>query len=268
MAWLLFVFLSLVPYLSVAEGLAVAKPDCRTKCGDVDVPYPFGIDPGCFLEGFHLNCSKNATDGPYMLRIGNIEVLEILLATGQARMDNHISWQCYDVKTNNITTFIWQKNFMSTQYAISPQNKFVTIGCDTLAYNTMFDHKYDEYRTACGSNCYSQASLANGSCSGIGCCESPIPPGIQYSSVSFDKNFNSSSVANFSRCSYAVVMEADNFTFSTTFVTGYNFWDKYNGRAPILIDWSIGNETCEAASKGSNYACVSSNSVCVNKQIW
>ncbi|KAJ4759675.1 Wall-associated kinase family protein [Rhynchospora pubera] len=191
MAWLVFVFLSLIPYLSVAEGLAVAKTACRTKCGDVDVPYPFGIDPGCSLEGFHLNCSRNESDGTYKLLVYNVEVLEILLPMGQARMNNHISWQCYDDTARNIKHDIWSLGLMSTH----------------------------------------------------------------------------SSVSVFSRCSYAAVMEADNFIFNTSYITTTNFWDKNNGVVPILVDWSIGNETCEVAQRNtSNYACVSSNSVCTDMQ--
>ncbi|KAJ3706425.1 hypothetical protein LUZ61_010130 [Rhynchospora tenuis] len=267
MAWLVLVFLLLIPHLSVAKGLAVAKPDCRAKCGDIDVPFPFGIDPGCFLEGFYLNCSKNATDGTYKLLTGNVEVLEILLPTGQVRMNNHISWQCYRSTTRNIDKDTWYFDFRPTRYRISSlDNKFVTIGCDTLSYNTMVNYKNDIYRTGCVSVCYSRESLTNGTCSGIGCCETPIPPGINYYDASFDKNFNSSSVSDFSACSYAVVMEADNFTFSTSYVTGYDFWETHNGTVPILMDWSIADDTCNVANETSNYACVSHNSVCINMQ--
>ncbi|KAJ1702005.1 hypothetical protein LUZ63_001784 [Rhynchospora breviuscula] len=264
MAWLVFVFFSLIPYLSVAEGLGVAKSGCTTKCGDVDVPYPFGIDPGCSLEGFHLNCSRNATNGTYKLFAGNVEVLEILLPTSQARMMNSISWQCYDNTARNITDDIWSLALRSTQYRVSSlHNKFLAIGCDTLAYNIMVDYKNHQYRTGCVSVCYSPESLTNGTCSGIGCCETPIPPGINYYKATFDKNFNSSSVSDFSRCSYAVVMEADNFIFDTSYVTTTNFWYKNNGEVPILVDWSIGNETCEVAQRNtSNYACASPNSIC------
>ncbi|KAJ4747010.1 Wall-associated kinase family protein [Rhynchospora pubera] len=265
MAWLVFVFLSLIPHLSAVEGLAVAKPGCRTKCGDVDVPFPFGIEPGCFLEGFYLNCSQNATDSTYKLFAGNVEVLKILLPTSQARMKNAISWQCYNDTTRSITDNIWSFRLSSTRYRISSlHNKFVSIGCDTLAYNNMVDYQNHQYRTGCVSVCYSQESLTNGTCSGIGCCETPIPPaGINYYKVSFDRNFNSSFVSDFSRCSYAAVMEADNFIFNTSYVTTTNFWYTYNGEVPILVDWSIGNETCEVAQRNtSNYACASPNSVC------
>ncbi|CAL4903022.1 unnamed protein product [Urochloa decumbens] len=43
-----------------AGDLMVGLPNCKTRCGRVSVPYPFGIEPGCFLHGgFRLTCKTN-----------------------------------------------------------------------------------------------------------------------------------------------------------------------------------------------------------------
>ncbi|KAL6842788.1 hypothetical protein ACP4OV_027632 [Aristida adscensionis] len=51
--------------LSVAAAAAddggggpIGLPNCTTMCGDVSVPYPFGFEPECYIEGFHLNCTE------------------------------------------------------------------------------------------------------------------------------------------------------------------------------------------------------------------
>ncbi|CAL4895768.1 unnamed protein product [Urochloa decumbens] len=43
-----------------AGKLMVGLPNCKTRCGRVSVPYPFGIEPGCFLRGgFRLTCKTS-----------------------------------------------------------------------------------------------------------------------------------------------------------------------------------------------------------------
>jgi hypothetical protein len=65
-------------------------------------------------------------------------------------------------------------------------------------------------------------------------------------------------------CSYAVVMATDSFDFNTSYIYTYDFWNR-NGSVPIVLDWSVGNETCEVARANmSTYACVSYNSMCNN----
>jgi hypothetical protein len=123
---------------------------------------------------------------------------------------------------------------------------------------------------SCSGGCVSMcwrgdvSALADGSCSGIGCCTTAIPKGLQYYHVWFDRGFNTSGIYNISRCSYAALVEASNFTFSTSYATSSAFFDAYGGRPPLLVDWAIGNETCEVAKQkpGGSYACVADRSEC------
>lgn len=50
-----------VPSLSAA-AVGVPPPpldNCTRTCGKVEVPYPFGIGPGCYWPGFNLTCVDN-----------------------------------------------------------------------------------------------------------------------------------------------------------------------------------------------------------------
>jgi hypothetical protein len=104
----------------------------------------------------------------------------------------------------------------------------------------------------------------------MGCCQTAIPKGMHYYEVGFDSGFNTSQIWNFSRCSYAVLMEAESFNFSTTYISTTKLNDTHTGRAPVVMDWAIRNGTmslsCEEAklNKTGTYACLSSNSGCVN----
>nr|DAD29467.1 TPA_asm: hypothetical protein HUJ06_030935 [Nelumbo nucifera] len=90
-----------------------AKPNCADKCGNITVPYPFGIgdDPSCYRDGFNLFCNNTFT--PPKLFVSNIsnmrkdrnlfvsdpflavEVTEISLE-GQLRVYSFMNCICYD----------------------------------------------------------------------------------------------------------------------------------------------------------------------------
>ncbi|GJN01509.1 hypothetical protein PR202_ga18781 [Eleusine coracana subsp. coracana] len=59
---------------------------CPEACGNITVPYPFGIGQGCFLRaGFNLTCDQ--THHPPKLLAGhNVRVLDISLPGGTARI--------------------------------------------------------------------------------------------------------------------------------------------------------------------------------------
>ncbi|THU64094.1 hypothetical protein C4D60_Mb01t22830 [Musa balbisiana] len=250
--------------MGAAASAAAALPGCRTRCGEVDVPYPFGFGPNCSREGFSLDCNTT-DDGLEKLFVFNVEITNISLPLGQARMLNEISWQCYNASTNSIDYSTWFLNLTNTPYRFSDvHNKFTVIGCDTLAYIGDFE-RADSYQSGCVSVCHNEVSLVNSSCSGIGCCQTSIPKDLTYYEVLFDRNFNSSSTSNFSDCSYAVLLEANQFEFLTSYITTNQFLSNRNCKAPLVVDWAIRNETCEEAQRNiTSYACISEHSECLN----
>lgn len=81
---------------------ASKKPDCQRVCGDVKIPYPFGIGPPhCSREGFNLTCNETDDGRGYKPFVFDVEVINISLPLGQARVYNIISWQCYDKNSSH-----------------------------------------------------------------------------------------------------------------------------------------------------------------------
>uniref|UniRef100_A0A0D3FUS8 Protein kinase domain-containing protein n=1 Tax=Oryza barthii TaxID=65489 RepID=A0A0D3FUS8_9ORYZ len=157
----------------------------------------------------------------------------------------------------------WGLDLRDTPYRLSDfGNKFTAVGCETLAYLEV-DGKLT---TGCVATCQADdlVGLTDGVCSGIGCCQTAIPKGLQYYQVTFDSGFNTTEIYNMSRCSYAALVEASSFNFSANYSTSSAFNDYFGGQAPLLMDWAIGNETCEVAREKSNHTCISRNSECVN----
>jgi hypothetical protein len=101
----------------------------------------------------------------------------------------------------------------------------------------------------------------------MGCCQAAIPKEINSYGVVFEEKFNTSQIKNFSRCSYAVLVEASAFDFRTTYVTTGDFMESTGGTVPLVLDWVVGKETCQEARRNATaYACVSGHSVCVDSR--
>uniref|UniRef100_A0A0E0KPF6 Protein kinase domain-containing protein n=1 Tax=Oryza punctata TaxID=4537 RepID=A0A0E0KPF6_ORYPU len=289
---LLCVSVATAAWLSFA--VTHAQPPCRRKCGDVDIPYPFGLNdddaPGCALGGhgsggagtygFNISCNDTG-NGVYKPFIWDVELLGVSLPDAQVRILMSISSYCYNPATAAMDDpeNTWALDFTSSPYRFSHTgNVFTAIGCRTLAYigGDNVDADVGSLTTGCVATCRPSDLATNltnddgdsgAACSGIGCCQTSIPMGLQYYYVWFDDRFNTTGIHNVSRCSYAALMEkspSSPFRFSPAYVTSSAFNDSFNGQVPLLLDWAIGNETCEQTRRTSpeSYACRSRNSEC------
>ncbi|GFP81280.1 wall-associated receptor kinase 5 [Phtheirospermum japonicum] len=107
--------------------------------------------------------------------------------------------------------------------------------------------------------CDAVDDLTQGSCTGLGCCQTSIPKDVWRVELMLGTYENYSYVRDFNNCSYAFVVEESAFTFSPENLTSLRDVD----RLPMVIDWAIGNGTCEEAQmNATSYACKSVNSTC------
>ncbi|XP_052201535.1 wall-associated receptor kinase 3-like [Diospyros lotus] len=231
------------------------KPGCSGSCGNVSIPFPFGTTPECYLDdSFLINCSNSK---PF-LRKGNVQVLNISL-DGLIRVSANVARDCYNksgLRVNNDTT---TSLTLSKFFISSTRNKFTAVGCDTVA--VVLGTKSLNYTTGCLSICGGLDRVANGSCNGIGCCQVPIPLGANDFSAGVTSLYNHSKVLDFSPCGYAFVVEEEAFSFSIADLKDL----QGNRTVPVVLDWAVGNETCEEAQKNSSsYACKALHSQCHN----
>uniref|UniRef100_A0ACD5UCX9 Uncharacterized protein n=2 Tax=Avena sativa TaxID=4498 RepID=A0ACD5UCX9_AVESA len=249
------------------SGAAVPSSQCRRQCGTVEIPYPFGIDPNCSLaEGFDLSCEVQ--DGISRPFNGDFEVLSISLTQGTMRVLNYIVAHCYNTSTERMEfmgRFNGYASRPSSPYRLSDvQNRFTVIGCNALYLIAESNGK--GYQGMGVSTCQNFSDLVDGSCSGIGCSQTMIPKMMYNYGLSSSSSYNTSQIWEFNRCSYAVLMEAESFKFSTLYISTTKFNDSNNGRVPMVLDWAIRDQKCDVAAqnKTGTYACLSSNSVCID----
>ncbi|TKW19992.1 hypothetical protein SEVIR_4G056400v4 [Setaria viridis] len=256
------------------QGKAVMLPDpsCLKKCGDVDIVFPFGIGADCAMEGFNLDCNKTVDGSSHITYYHNAPLMNISLLHGQVRMKNYIQYRCSNHSNGNIIDGSWYLQLSDTPFTFSEHlNMFTVFGVNTLAY--MID-SINVLGCLAQSWPYNNLSARDGFCNGVGCCQVALTRNMSYYDVDFSERYkswismngtNRSTTEDAEYCGYAVMIEAAAFEFRTTYLNTTVFWKENAGRVPLILNWVVGNETCEIAKeKAASYACVSNNSMCID----
>ncbi|XP_031115720.1 putative wall-associated receptor kinase-like 16 [Ipomoea triloba] len=239
---------------SKTNSSSIAKPNCNDHCGNVSIPFPFGLTKKCALNSnFSITCNTSYNPPKPFLTNSTVEVRDISVE-GQLRVMKRVSKYCYNKGKEVSPSRSWytSKKFFINQTA----NKFVAVGCDTFA--NVYAYGDDQsYRTGsnCMATCNSTQDVTNGTCSGFGCCETEIPNVARNVYYSVDSlNYYNETTDDVNNCSYAFVVQKEEFRFSSTMLT--RTWDVK--KVPMVLDWTISNETCLTACQG-NTTCVAVN---------
>ncbi|KAF8776624.1 hypothetical protein HU200_003348 [Digitaria exilis] len=254
-------------------------PGCPSMCGDVEIPNPFGIGHDCSWKGeFTLTCNHSfSPPRPY---VGNMEVIDINLESGEGRVYSPVASICYN-SSNTATGSSWTVNFTGTVGLISStRNEFTAIGCSTMAY---IAGKEDwSFLTGCMSTCVSldEAADDGAECTGFSCCQTDIPPNISVIQIGWSIVGNGTPIGNpgwrYNPCSYAFVAEKGWYHFQRRDLTrlgNLSFTDRVGERTiPVVLDWAIRSDgPCQlpleesgTSAKPTASACVSAHSYCTN----
>ncbi|KAL6198502.1 hypothetical protein ACLB2K_028291 [Fragaria x ananassa] len=247
-----------------AEALSPqALHGCSDKCGNLTIPYPFGMEEGCYLrEEFFIYCN-GSTQSAYLMG-SSIIVTNISLEVGEMQISKLIGRDCYDEEGNETAISTAGPFRLVPPYTISDtQNKFYAVGCDT--YATMEGFRGEEkVITGCISICNSLSSVNKNSCSGIGCCQINIPSGLIDLTFQLTSFYNHMNVSEFNPCSYAFIAEQGQFNFNSSSFLQLSGIE----RLPMVLNWAIGNDAdpCDEAQNRKDFAC-KANSKCFNPPI-
>ncbi|KAM6575813.1 hypothetical protein CsatA_024140 [Cannabis sativa] len=263
--WCLFLVLLWPSISSVTAGLTMVKsPNCETKCGDVEVPYPFGIHhQNCAISKdidrhFFLNCSTTTTSTSPKLMYGGLEVTKIDVEKAIMSVKHFYSYDCYH--RNGILIHENSPSIrLSKSFTLSDsENKLFAFGCDTLAF---MNATQNNFGSGCISVCNENVNMsAQTSCSGLGCCQTSVPKHLKYLSVTTSSFNNHKHVNPFNPCGYAFLADQKSFNISKMRL---DFMPQQAVKNPIIVvDWIVGNQTCEQAQSNSSSSSSSSSYVC------
>lgn len=234
--------------------ISTALPGCRTACGNLTLPYPFGMEEDCYMLGFKMTCNDTFYDPPKLfMGSGNIEITQVTL--DNVFMEGLIARDCYgELPTSS---HVWT-NIENTPYTLSyARNRFTAIGCDTLAL--LYRATLVDFTSGCISLCADDDSVANGTCAGSGCCQTTIPMGMKRFDALLGSVQNHTTTKSFSPCSFAFLIDQEQFEFSVPDFIRF----RSRSTVPIVLDWAVGNQTCGDANKSGSMIC-GPNSGCVD----
>ncbi|XP_010920074.1 wall-associated receptor kinase 5 [Elaeis guineensis] len=253
------------------------------------IPYPFGVNGSSFRRAFELTCDPRE-GGSVTLPLGstNLKVLNISLKEGYIRaVLEGFSWRCARDSTEDDQNVQKGLDLEGTPFTFSDaRNKFTVIGCDAMAIiNVSARHS-----TGCVSFCITPESVIDGSCSGVGCCQASIPKGLkrfqmQFLSIrnlthslvgppvsskgsrGYGQFYNNSRLPSeettTERCTKAFVLEQGQFSFSASEIRRDINLAEWHTTASVILDWAIGNETCEEVRRRNVTDCAcKENSLC------
>ncbi|KAL7204863.1 hypothetical protein ACSBR2_017887 [Camellia fascicularis] len=177
------VLLLLLLWLTKTSALvnaSLAKDGCQAECGNISIPYPFGIGQNCYFDTWYSVECKNNTK-PYLTSI-NLEVLEISIDYMDSYVQVNgpvISANCpeSDTTVNNnentaTDTATRMVDMRNSPFVLSTAaNIFMAVGCNNHAVMT---YANDSTIAGCISICDTSTRTSGGSCFGSNCCQSPI----------------------------------------------------------------------------------------------
>ncbi|WVZ54429.1 hypothetical protein U9M48_005222, partial [Paspalum notatum var. saurae] len=249
---------------AASEDDDIALPGCTSRCGNISIPHPFGVEPGCYLPGLNVTCRNSML----FLGDGSVQVLEISTSDSTVRINSGFAYIPGSRAENNnifgpkpIASETWSgalgKEGVYTLKAL--KNRMVALGCN-IQVNLEVDGYKDNFTTSgCVAFCDQQANrpYPRGlECSSDTCCQAEIS-GVWSSYVFEVLPLHGLAGPELQTFIGIVDSQLDFQEIGPAVLESATL-----PALPAVLDWWITHGTCHG--NGSSAACRSRHSFCFN----
>ncbi|XP_076950703.1 wall-associated receptor kinase-like 1 [Bidens hawaiensis] len=166
----------LISLTSASTSFALyARPGCNDTCGNVRLPYPFGIGTDCYLnEWYAVDCNSST---PYLSSINNLQVLSLNMENQTVTVNVSMISDCQNTVRNS--SQILSVNLRGSPFLYSQEhNRFTVEGCGNAVVM-----EQGNLLTGCSTICQNISTTDRDDCYGINCCQTSIPYYLETYSV-------------------------------------------------------------------------------------
>ncbi|KAL8495032.1 hypothetical protein ACS0TY_019254 [Phlomoides rotata] len=229
-----------ITVIRVGEGVSLSKPGCPETCGNVTVPYPFGMGSKCSAnKSFIVTCNHTTNPAKPYLKFPNnvkLEALDFSLPKKTARVKQGV----FPLLCNSTNTVILVGQILGAPFRYSPlYNTLVVIGCKNKVW--LLDYgdnpSFGGCAPICGGNMPCKGSNC---CSGMNCCRTTIPSHFSEPEVFYSSEPSRTQTV----CGYAFM--SDYAWLARDYVNFIGNSSKFPnpvnmglGEVPLILDWDF-----------------------------
>ncbi|PON56424.1 Wall-associated receptor kinase [Parasponia andersonii] len=208
--------------------------NCKPSCGEVSIPFPFGIGPGCSADDkwFEIVCNENKSSTgyhnrkPFLKHLPKVEVLRISTENSTLEAKSPIWFQGCPNKGNGSSLEAGAFNLTGSPFSFSEnRNRLTVVGCDTFVYiDPGSDEGIQNLRAAgCTAVCPNSTKINSTNES----CQTIIPSYLQAYSINLDLSEG---------CIYAFVV--DQAWYGSNWSRNFSKIAKME-YVPVVLNWDL-----------------------------